>query len=202
MKTQDIIMYAVLAAAAYIAYRWLVQQGMIPDLLGIGGGTQVPGGSGQQQIPSGTGQQQQQQGGGGGGQQQQQGGGSGSGGNGQSSSSGAGSNTTGGGTASGSIKEQVDLASRNEAIPNAGLLHFWKWNYYLPSGIAKPSPFDLDWSVLGQQTPANAAAVESTPLTLDQWWSLVQPQVSPGVAGLGRVNHWGQQPSQWHGGRQ
>lgn len=200
MKTQDIVKYALMAAAAYLAYRWLVSQGMIPDLLGIAGGAQgqLPAGGNGAGNSAGNGQAQQQQTGGNGQQPQQTGG--------QSSSSGAGSNTTDGGNyGSGSLKEQVWEAAKNEATPNAGLLHFWQWNYYLPGGVAKPNPYDMDWSAIGMEVPGSDDAMKATPLTIDQWWTLVQPVLSPGVSGIqtgmGRVNHWQQQSSRWYGGR-
>jgi hypothetical protein len=195
MKTNDIIKYVLMAAAAWFLYRWLEDNGY------LGGAAAIPGGGGsQQQLPPQNtqqpGQTQPPQ------NQQQQ----------PPSNQGPGSNVPpgGGGVSSGSLKDQLWNAAKNEANPNAGLLHFWQWNHYLPSNVARPDPFAMTgWAQtpLGRQ-PVSIEDVETTPLSIDQYWALVQPILAPGMSGVARpgqsnlsgVNHWNQQSSQWAGG--
>lgn len=219
MKGNQMIYIAVGAAAAYFGYRYAVQNLMIPDYLGIVPGfprtdaelqavvanlvangaidtTQVTpgGGSGTNTLPAGSGS----------------GYGTGSGGTGNGASNGAGSSGNGSGQSAGSAgqsttaKDQLWNAAKSEAASNGNRLNFWQFNYHLPSNLAKPDPFalgDAAWAgtPLGRQ-PVTPAEVINTPLTLDQYWSMVAgPLGLSGMRGMGSVNHWGAQASVWSG---
>lgn len=192
MDTNDIIRYAVIAAGAYFGYRWAVSQGMIGDVLGIAGdvapypGTALP--PGQQAPGQFPGQQLDDQ--------PQQ----------PSDTSGGGTpgdNTAPGGTggAVGDVKAQVWEAAKSEANQSGGMLHFWQWNYYLPADLPKVDPFQIPASQWPNgEKPLDAAQVQATPLTIDQWWAMVKGPM--GLGGLyrpGGVNHWSQPSSIYYG---
>jgi hypothetical protein len=114
-----------------------------------------------------------------------------------------GSNTAPGGSggAGGDVKQQVWEAAKNEANQSGGLLHFWQWNYHLPGNLAKVDPFTVPANLWPAGVkPTDAAQVQATPLTLDQWWSMVKGPMGLGNYEPGGINHWSQQASQWYGG--
>lgn len=184
MDTSEILRYAAIGAAVWFGYRWAVSMGYIDDVIGIAGDV-VP------QLPAGNGQEPA---------------------NAQPAPSTGGStpgqNTQPGGSggAGGDVKQQVWEAAKGEAESSGGLLHFWQWNYYLPGHLAKVDPFSVPASQWPSgEKPVDAAQVQATPLTLDQWWAMVKGPMGLGQVGQltpdgQNVNHWGQQASLWYGG--
>jgi hypothetical protein len=198
METEKLVKIAVISVGGYLVYRYVVQAGMIPDFLGIAGGSPALGsgsgagaGSGAAQgAGQGTGagagagaQQGQQQAGNG----QQQGSGAGSG-----SSAGNG-NGSGPGTQQ-SVRDQVLTAA------GTGAKHFWRWNFYHPNKSAI-DPFQLPESAWANTTlgrkPANVDEVEATPLTFEQYWSLVTSGGFAGLVPASGTNVWDAQPLKW-----
>ena len=187
MKQDPLIKILLIVGGGYLAYRWAVSQGMIPDMLGIAGGVQAtpaqpsPGMVSQPSsgVPASTSAAPPvtapYTGG--------------------TTTGGAGSNTPPGGSGTpGSVKDQLWNAAKGVAIPNNGKLHYWEWNYFLPSNVAKPDPFAVPgWenTPLGRP-PASEAEVMNTPLTIDQYWSMTAPVL--GLSGIQGVNHWASQP--------
>lgn len=181
-KSEDgmggMLYWAAIGGAIWFAYRWAVGSGMIPDYIGIAGDVVPP--VQPQYVPP----------------DQQVGAGASN-----DTGQGAGSNVPAGGTggAGGNVKDQVWNAAKSEANANGGKLNFWQWNYYLPNNLPAVDPFAVppsQWP--GGNKPADAVGIQSTPLTIDQWWGMVKGPMGLG-GGMGTVNHWGQQSSLWPG---
>jgi hypothetical protein len=194
MDTGEILRYAAIGAAIWFAYRWAVSMGYIEDYIGIAGDVvpvpQVPASAQGGGTPATTPQPSTQT------QPAQNTGGS-------SAGNTPGSNTAPGGTggSGGDVKAQVWEAAKNEANNSGGLLHFWQWNYYLPANLPKVDPFAVPASMWpGGTKPTDAAQVQATPLTVDQWWAMVSGPMGLSGYEAAHVNHWSQQASLWYGG--
>ena len=183
VDTTQIMKYAAIGAAIWFGYRWAVSMGYIQDYIGIAGDVvpvpALPPGQQQQldiQPSPNTG--------------------------GSSAGNTPGSNTAPGGSggAGGDVKGQVWESAKHEANQSGGLLHFWQWNFYSPGNLAKVDPFSVPASLWpGGNKPTDAAQVQATPLTIDQWWAMVKGPMGLGHYEQGGINHWSQQSSQWYG---
>lgn len=215
MKSQDLIKWVVGIIAAYLGYKWAVEQGHITDSLNLlGGATPVitngdPAGA--PAVENGNGGGAHQSNGGGGGQQTPQppptGGGNGAGatnggGGGGNTSGGAGSNVPPGGSGGGGdLNESVANAVRAaRAAMGKGAdlqMNYWNWNFYLPANVAKLDPFAIPsaaWkSATGADKPQTVAQMQGMMLTSEQWYHLSKGMW--GLGGMGAINHWGQRAS-------
>lgn len=195
MQTENIVKYAVIAVGGYLVYRYVVEAGMIPDYLGLVGGAagaSTGNGQGQNQIPGGTSNGQTV-------------GGPGNGNGPMGAPQGQYDDLQAGprgDKTDGQGQSQQAASVRQKVLEAAGpgSKQFWAWNYYHPNKTAI-DPFQLPesaWAAtsLGRR-PVNVEEVEGTPLTFDQYWSLISAGGFAGLVPARGTNVWNAQALRW-----
>lgn len=169
MNTKDIIKYVLIAAGVYIVYVWARDSGWLASL---GIGTQALPAPGAQPITGAPGNAAQLP--------------AGSAGKVQAPGAVTGKETaiTQPAKETSSTRDLVAALAQGDAYQVNGKMTFEHWSYYYntqtPAGKLKPAP-----------GPGEVGVDPSTPITVDQWWSVMQGQ---GFSGLSALSRWAPNP--------